>query len=383
MPLSKSRNRTSNSKASAGSIFERDSPTKKFGKKQWVKIYGPPKGKRPVFDSSPTKGDTTTTKRLKYDTNLLDEVPAVLKGDIKRDTRTARSDNSSEDEFLIDFSALSSPERNSSNAPRTAEPILELEIEPGAEFGSPDQVEKVPSKIEDDESEDTLNDIILKIANDGLLATLHLSDAEQIEKVRQKYVKYQLSVPTVLKSELKKNTERQLPLIKRILHGKHKVSIFYEMAKQKQAASEHQTITSVEKLDIDWRRFCGGYYGFKRQYYIASVIENALRNTLRNSESRNRTIEYWTIPSFTAYVLANEVIIRLVMKDMDYKYDDAEALVLETSEYGYVVSDSIELEDDLDTEQANAQEDSQLITTATSFGNSTTGSLLEELYNSD
>ncbi|KAG7191842.1 Restriction of telomere capping protein 4 [Scheffersomyces spartinae] len=346
-----------------------------------------------------------SNKRPKYDTKLLNEVPVVkrksniLGGDDDDD------DDDDDDEFLIDFNALSSPERGSTNntlnrsqsatKPESADVSHSDESESVYKSQSVDAPLLAVDNSKYDRSDCDRSDVILKIANDGLLATLHLSDAEQVQKVKQKFSSYNFPQPSSLKSELKRSAQRHLPLIKRILHGKHKVSIFYDMAKQKQAASEHQTITNVEKLDIDWRQFCGGYYGFKRQYYIASVIENSLRNTLRNSESRNRTIEYWTIPSFTAYVLANEVIIRLVMKDMAYNYDQAEALVLETSEYGYTVSDTIDLDDDLEISD-NDDDDGAAgagtghfeqtidgVKLKSTTVTSTTGSLLEELYNSD
>ena len=46
---------------------------------------------------------------------------------------------------------------------------------------------------------------------------------------------------------------------------------------------------------------------------------------------------------FSTYVLANEIIIRMIMEDMNLDFDKSEKFCLETVDYGIVVADSIEL----------------------------------------
>ena len=49
---------------------------------------------------------------------------------------------------------------------------------------------------------------------------------------------------------------------------------------------------------------------------------------------------------FSTYVLANEIIIRMIMEDMNLDFDKAEKFCLETVDYGIVVADSIEVDYD-------------------------------------
>ncbi|GEQ70785.1 hypothetical protein JCM33374_g4464 [Metschnikowia sp. JCM 33374] len=99
-------------------------------------------------------------------------------------------------------------------------------------------------------------------------------------------------------------------------------------------------------LDLPWSSFIGGFYGFHRQHFISSLIEAKHGDIL--CKCRNKTVIYWSPDMFSMYVLANEIIIRLVMEDMKLSWKQAEALLQETSDYGISIADAIDMDDDLD-----------------------------------
>ncbi|KAI5967942.1 RTC4 [Candida margitis] len=131
-----------------------------------------------------------------------------------------------------------------------------------------------------------------------------------------------------------------------ILRGKSPPSMYYEEAKKLQKKSAHETMTAKEQMKINWESFYGGYYGFQRQSIIGKEITKVCKKELHKNK-KNPTISYWSIPSFATHVLANEVIIRLIMEDMKLDFEQAENFCKDTVDYGIVIADKVEIDDDV------------------------------------
>lgn len=170
-------------------------------------------------------------------------------------------------------------------------------------------------------------------------------ESSKTEKVQEKYKKTKFPVSKSRKS-LKKRIEPFLDIIPKILAGDEELSFHYTLALHQRKKSNHSTMTLEERWDIDWEQYVGGYYGLKRQLFISTLVHNKHKNLL--SRSTNKTILYWTPDMFCTYVLANEIILRLVMDDMKLKKVEAERLMRDTVDYGVHVADNEEFEDDLE-----------------------------------
>lgn len=170
--------------------------------------------------------------------------------------------------------------------------------------------------------------------------------SDKIGPVKRKFKDKQYPAAVVSKRLLKQRVEKHLSLVPQILKGDIEASIFYTLAKNQCRRSDHETMTQDEKWDIDWAQFVGGYMGLKRQQFIALIVMSRYRKLLQSL--KNRTVEYWTINGFSTYVLANEIILRFIMDDMNCDQKRATAIVQESVEYGTVVTDSVDLVDDLE-----------------------------------
>lgn len=58
-------------------------------------------------------------------------------------------------------------------------------------------------------------------------------------------------------------------------------------------------------------------------------------------------MSYWSIPSFATHVLANEIIIRMIMEDLNLDFETAEKFCQESTDYGIVIADKVDIEDDV------------------------------------
>ncbi|KAG5418571.1 RTC4 [Candida metapsilosis] len=164
--------------------------------------------------------------------------------------------------------------------------------------------------------------------------------------ILKKYKSRRIPPPIKKRSELLKRAKTHFHVIKLLLQGKEEPSVYYEMAKKCQRKSPHETMTAKEQAKVDWEQFYGGYYGFQRQSIIGKEINNVCKDDLQKSR-RNPTISYWSIPSFATHVLANEVIIRMIMEDLKLDYEAAEAFCQESTDYGIVIADKVDMEDDV------------------------------------
>lgn len=166
-----------------------------------------------------------------------------------------------------------------------------------------------------------------------------------LEKVKEKYHEQAFPLPTS-KAALKKRTEKHIELIPRILAGEEELSFYYTLALDQRKKLKHSTMTLQERWDIKWEKYVAGFYGLKRQVFISSLIQNRYKDLL--AKSTNKTVKYWTPDMFATYVLANEIILKLVMEDMDLAKPQAEKLLKDTVDYGCKMADEEEFEDDLD-----------------------------------
>lgn len=163
--------------------------------------------------------------------------------------------------------------------------------------------------------------------------------------VRAKYAKRTFALPTS-KRALKARVAKHLPVIPRLLAGEEELSFYYTLAHLQRKGLPHKTMTLAERWDIRWDRYVCGFYGLRRQQFISTLIQAAHNDVL--AKSTNKTIMYWTPDMFSTYVLANEVILRIVGEDTGLDRGAVEKLMRETADYGCHLADEIELEDDLD-----------------------------------
>ncbi|WPK25419.1 hypothetical protein PUMCH_002732 [Australozyma saopauloensis] len=173
-------------------------------------------------------------------------------------------------------------------------------------------------------------------------------DSTKTEEIRKKYSSKKFSVP-ISKKELKSRVSQVLPIIPKLLEGKEELSYHYTHASEQRKKLPHTTMTSNERWDIPWDRYIGGYYGLRRQTFISTLIQAEYSGLL--AKTKNKTLNYWTQDMFCTYVLANEVILRLIMDDMSLLKAEAEKLMKETVDYGCHVADEEEFADDLNFEE--------------------------------
>lgn len=189
----------------------------------------------------------------------------------------------------------------------------------------------------------TLNE---KIDSNNILHSLEQQNRSKYHDVLKKYKNKKIPKPIVSRKALLVRANKYMDLIPKILGGKLSTSIFYEYAKAQKMKSEHETMSTLDKWRIKWEKYCGGYYGFQRQSIIGAQILDKYEKKLTRFCKSNKTASYWNPSQFSTYVLANEIIIRMIMEDMNLDFDKAEKLCLETVDYGIVVADSIEVDYD-------------------------------------
>jgi hypothetical protein len=150
---------------------------------------------------------------------------------------------------------------------------------------------------------------------------------------------HQYPAPILSRALLRQRCTPHLDIVPQILAGKISTCYIYPMAKAAAARSPHATMSQLEKFEVDWRRYFGGYYGFERQSFIASLILDRYTAELLAAH-HNKVVSYWTTAGFATFVLANEVIIRLIMADFGCGFERAEAIMRESTDYGLEVADA-------------------------------------------
>ncbi|KAG7661499.1 RTC4 [[Candida] subhashii] len=197
-----------------------------------------------------------------------------------------------------------------------------------------------------------------EIDSKNILHSLELQNEKKVEPTKKKFQSYHIPETITSQKELLGRAETYFPIIPKLVDGELKVSSYYQQARIQRKKSQRDVMGADENWSIDWEQYFAGYYGFKRQSIIGGQIAKKFRNRLLNCDSD--TVAYWTVSKFCTYVLANEIIIRMVMDDKrvpnkHYTVQEerelrqaAERTMRETVEYGTIVADSIEVKNDLD-----------------------------------
>lgn len=186
------------------------------------------------------------------------------------------------------------------------------------------------------------------VASGDFLSTIEKKRKLSKDEIALKYGSKSYPDPIISKKLLSQKCLEHISIVPLILKGKLHTCYLYPLAKRKSIASQHETMTQAEKFEINWSNFFGGYYGFQRQSFIASIIMNKYDLELRQANRTNKVVTYWTINGFATFILANEIILRMIMKDFgDCSLERAEEIMRDSTEYGIEVADEIDMIDDL------------------------------------
>lgn len=195
--------------------------------------------------------------------------------------------------------------------------------------------------------------------DNNLLSNFQKIQEPKIASLKEKFQKFDIPPPTSSKRTLKSRVMKHKAIIPDILNGSI-ASHYYNLANQQYKSSNNSSMTTEDNWQINWSKFIGGYYGLKRQQFIALILLSEFKLLIQNV--KNATVNYWNYNQFTTYVLANEIIIRLVMEDMGYSQSKAELFLEDTQDYGQYITDTVPLVDDLGLEEKLfAQESSAMI----------------------
>lgn len=173
-------------------------------------------------------------------------------------------------------------------------------------------------------------------------------DSTKTDAIREKYASKPLPLPQS-KKELKKRVSEIIAIIPSLLDGTEELSYHYTRASEQRKQLKNATMSSNERWDVDWSRYIGGFYGLRRQTFISTLIQTKYAELL--SKNRNKTVLYWSADMFCTYVLANEIILRLVMADTGSSKEEAEKIMKDTVDYGSHIADEETFADDLSFEE--------------------------------
>ncbi|GMM27881.1 Rtc4 protein [Martiniozyma asiatica (nom. inval.)] len=200
----------------------------------------------------------------------------------------------------------------------------------------------------------------MKAANESIDVKTQLSDEYKIEKVKEKYKKMRPNFkPFVFKNilEIDKVVKELQNYIIDILKGKVG-SFFYTQAKNIQRKSKRNMITDDELISLP-KNIYYGYIGSKRGFLIAiSILDNLeIKNIVDNVSLTNNVMQFWGIDAFAQYVLAPEVIAKIIMKeknlkDLELAYDEMEY----SNDYGFYIMNNIKVLDRFDLQHAQESE---------------------------
>lgn len=175
-------------------------------------------------------------------------------------------------------------------------------------------------------------------------------DSTKTDTIRKKYASRPSSLPLPKsKNELKKRVSETISIIPSLLDGTEELSYHYTRASEQRKQLKNATMSSNERWDIDWSKYIGGFYGLRRQTFISTLIQSKYAELL--SKNRNKTVLYWSTDMFCTYVLANEIILRLIMADTGKTKEEAEDMMKDTVDYGSHIADDEIFADDLNFEE--------------------------------
>lgn len=258
---------------------------------------------------------------------LFDD-PLVIVQDTKRKRSRDNSDSSSdlEDSTIREIKSL---KPNFTDKPlETYKERSNLTLEQNEELEAKlRQFEKEDLEIQDldhEETEDFVN--------------------ESEQTVREKYSKKNFEPPHLNRSQLMKEADKHVHIVPQILNGVID-SYFYSLAKEVKESSGHEILTGKVHHSVDWSKFSTGYIGPKRTIAVAMHIKSVYSKILEETLKKSSVVSFWSLESFNLYVLAPEVISRIVMDQMDLSLKDSLNLMELTADYGKYIMDRIPFED--------------------------------------
>lgn len=154
---------------------------------------------------------------------------------------------------------------------------------------------------------------------------------EKSEQIMAKYKDANFPMAKT-KQELRQQAQKYLHVIPELLEGKVEMLVFYTLAVEQRKNSLAKIMDAAEREKVKWKNFVGGFYGFARQHCISELVFIRFRDLL--FKSSNKTIRFWTPEGFSDYVLANEIILRMVMDDMKISMKEAERVLRQTADFG-------------------------------------------------
>lgn len=191
-------------------------------------------------------------------------------------------------------------------------------------------------------------DIVSGLCLGDILAAMESQKARIGEITFHQYKNCGYPEPPLSKRALLRKVEKFLPIVNNILKDKERTSYFFDYAHAQFKTSQHETMSKEEKWEVDWTKYFGGYYGLKRQLFIGEIIKYKCKEPLRIFSQKNEMASYWTINGFTNFILANELIVRMVMEDLNCDFERAQSTVRESVNYGLRYTDIHQFNDDLD-----------------------------------
>lgn len=324
-------------------LLDEFSPTRQSDSRRSNKKYIKGKNRTPVCVYSAKSKRSQRSEQIPLESSLAKSIANLEKvtcdSSDKSDDELAIIDTAKMDEFMKSLKKKEKLEFNSSEE----SPVLELREVSVADVPNLDNYGVGFSS---------------KIDSKNILHSLELEQQSKVEPIREKFKDYLIPETILSQKELLSRAEAHFDIIPKLLDGDLPVSSYFKQARRQRKSSKLQVMDTNEHWHIDWEQYFAGYYGFKRQSIIGEHIAKKFYKQLLNCDSD--TVVYWTIPKFCTYILANEIIIRMVMEDIQrgrYKgkkikqqelIKEAERIIRETVEYGTVVADSIEVENDID-----------------------------------
>lgn len=144
----------------------------------------------------------------------------------------------------------------------------------------------------------------------------------------------------ISRDEIEEKVKNHLSCIPKILNGKI-ASPYYGHASDIAKNSSSAELTSTEFLSIPIAEFTIGFYGAKRQAIIASIIKRECLDKLNETLEKNKTMKFWSLESFTFYVLACDVAVRMAADDLHISTGEAFDVLFDTVDYGKYITDAI------------------------------------------
>lgn len=256
-------------------------------------------------------------------------------------TQTSISDNDSDSDdelMLINTQKLMSQSPRKTSPVTSSQPVEKRPLEMPESLGKLEKTIKLQKTDKKTKEPDILNRVLAQ------------PQTQNIEEIRTKFAHMNLPETIKSKKHLTSRVNNYLHIIPRLLDGTETMSVFYSRAKAFQKAGKFETMRQKDKQNIQWDLVTSGYFGSKRQHFISDLILSEYRRLVTDATKTNATVRFWGVADFLTYVLANEIVLRLVMEDFNCTIARAEDIVQSTVEYGSAITDGIDLEDELETE---------------------------------